>query len=124
TMSILSGLIAVPLAFLGAWRLLLTSEYRISALQILSALLLQIVFIFSYNIPDISDYFLGLHVLSLPLIVAGGWFAILSIRARLRIPDGGSVARYAAIPALLILTALATNYRTAWPSSRHLPERF
>ncbi|MEQ8818605.1 MAG: DUF2723 domain-containing protein [Sumerlaeia bacterium] len=75
---------------------------------------LQILFIFTYNIPDIGDYFLGLWMSALPFFVLGWAFVLRAAARRLGYAvDPARAGRLVVLMGLVALIALGANWKTA-----------
>lgn len=86
--------VALPLGFLvvvafvwGGIQLGGRSDLRWTILLLLLAIFLQVGFVFTYNIPDVDDYFLGIQVLALPMFAVGLFLALRALFTRLQWPQ-------------------------------------
>lgn len=95
------GILAAVFGFLVlVWRGL----PRLAVVLLALAVILQLGFIFSYNIPDVEDYFLAIHVICYPLAALAVVLGALRLFRRLRWEDGkgGALLRVFSITFLVI----------------------
>ncbi|MCC5875737.1 MAG: DUF2723 domain-containing protein [Candidatus Sumerlaeia bacterium] len=85
--------VALPLGFLVvvafAWGCIQTGgrrDLRWTMFFLLLAIFLQLGFVFTYNIPDVDDYFLGIQVLALPIFAVGLLIVLRSLFEKLKWP--------------------------------------
>ncbi len=95
---------------------------RLPALGIIAALLLQLDFIFTYNIPDISDYFLGVTVLLIPRAFVGGLIGLRALLAKFQFSAEKTARALLLVPAALALLALPGLLRWGPGPTTLLPE--
>lgn len=113
----LLGLLATAFAIVGARDLL--RRRRGPAIGVLIALALQTGFVITYNIADIADYFLAIHVLALPLVYGGIVIALHPI-ARGRT----SMRWLPFVPLLFLVLTLPLNAKVARPVSGEITARY
>ncbi|CAN5292894.1 hypothetical protein BH09SUM1_BH09SUM1_08830 [soil metagenome] len=121
TLSPVAGLGLLALAAHGAHSLRKRMADGALTAGIAIAVGLQLAFIFTYNIPDISDYFLGVELLLAPFAIVGSW-AILSqfYRGRPRklnaaaLIVGGATALFAAVGTLSLRNKPLSEIPAAW----------
>lgn len=134
TLHLLSGAGAVlvgsgPTAFLigipvllwgiaGLWRFMRSPGFGLQGIGLLAAVLLQLLFIFTYNIPDIRDYFLGILILLLPFALATGLRLLGSVLLR-RGFGGFECARMAVVVAGLFAAIGCISLRSWWQASQN-----
>lgn len=115
------GLFGGMIAVLGV-RAMLRQRRRFT-LALLAAIALQVGFVLTYNIADITDYFLGIDVLVFPFFVHG--LLLLAKRSPLgREPRRGLAALAIVVPAVLLVLTIPLQASTARPASAPIAARY
>ncbi|MCB2156984.1 DUF2723 domain-containing protein [bacterium] len=98
---------------------------RALTIALCGPLFLQLIFIFTYNIPDIADYYLGLLIALVPYLAVGAFVSMRWIGRRFRYEeDPGLYRRLHIFAALLVLIAVLSNWRVADHSGDDLAARW
>lgn len=115
------GLVGGMIAVFGVRAMLV--RRRRATLALLVAIALQVGFVLTYNIADITDYFLAIDVLAFPFFVHG----LLSLAERSplgRAPRRGLSAAAIVVPAVLLVLTIPLQAPTARPASAPIAARY
>lgn len=110
--SMIAGATLAAMAFVGIRRLWI--GHRAMVIALLLAAALQLVFVFTYNIPDITDYLLGVWLVLFPFFALGARQVLHAIARRLGyLMQPGRARRLGVLLAGVVLIALASNWSAA-----------
>lgn len=80
------GFLVIAATLFGAFKVGIRGDIRWTILLLLLAMALQLGFLFTYNIPDVEDYFLGIQVLAIPFFGVGLLLALRNLFGMLEWP--------------------------------------
>jgi hypothetical protein len=115
---------AIPLAALAVFGLFARASNgrRAVSVGVIIAVLLQLGFVFTFNVPDIHDHVLGVIVLAVPFTVAGA-VSLSNFRKLAAVRRLGSLGMSAVLGVTLVVAVIA-NAPAAFPEGHDIAPRW